>query len=183
MTKNVEYNIGLDIGTTSIGWAVTNQNSQLLKKGNHPLWGFNIFPEAETAVNRRVARGARRRVTRKKQKIKLLQDLCGEMIYEKDPMFFKRLKYSYLVPEDREEDYLKTDSIILTGDLNDRDFYNDYPTIYHLRDKLASSKEKMDPRLVYLAMHHIVKYRVNFLYEAQGTTLNVNELSLTFKTI
>ena len=183
MTKNVEYNIGLDIGTTSIGWAVTNQNSQLLKKGNHPLWGFNIFPEAETAVNRRVARGARRRVTRKKQRIKLLQDLCGEMIYEKDPMFFKRLKYSYLVPEDREEDYLKTDSIILTGDLNDRDFYNDYPTIYHLRDKLASSKEKMDPRLVYLAMHHIVKYRGNFLYEAQGTTLNVNELSLTVKTI
>ena len=37
----------------------------------------------------------------------------------------------------------------------------------HLRKKLCESDEKADPRLIYLALHHIVKYRGNFLYEGQ----------------
>ena len=46
-------------------------------------------------------------------------------------------------------------------------YFKDYPTIYHLRKKLCESDEKADPRLIYLALHHIVKYRGNFLYEGQ----------------
>ncbi|MBE5708034.1 MAG: type II CRISPR RNA-guided endonuclease Cas9, partial [Erysipelotrichaceae bacterium] len=49
----------------------------------------------------------------------------------------------------------------------DKKYFKDYPTIYHLRKKLCESDEKADPRLIYLALHHIVKYRGNFLYEGQ----------------
>lgn len=52
-------------------------------------------------------------------------------------------------------------------DYNDKDYFKVYPTIYHLRKKLCESDEKADPRLIYLALHHIVKYRGNFLYEGQ----------------
>lgn len=52
-------------------------------------------------------------------------------------------------------------------DYNDKKYFKDYPTIYHLRKKLCESDEKADPRLIYLALHHIVKYRGNFLYEGQ----------------
>ncbi|MEG0569866.1 MAG: type II CRISPR RNA-guided endonuclease Cas9, partial [Erysipelotrichales bacterium] len=37
----------------------------------------------------------------------------------------------------------------------------------HLRKYLCETKEKVDPRLIYLALHHIVKHRGNFLYEGQ----------------
>ena len=52
-------------------------------------------------------------------------------------------------------------------DYNDKDYFKVYPTIYHLRKKLCETDEKADPRLIYLALHHIVKYRGNFLYEGQ----------------
>ena len=63
MIKN--YNIGLDIGTTSVGWAVVDDNANVIKKGKHPLWGVRLFNEAETAVSRRISRGTRRRFDRR----------------------------------------------------------------------------------------------------------------------
>ena len=47
----------------------------------------------------------------------------------------------------------------------DIDYYNEFPTIYHLRNYLVNTTKKIDIRLVYLALHHIIKYRGNFLYE------------------
>lgn len=38
-----------------------------------------------------------------------------------------------------------------------------YPTIYHLRQALMTEKRQFDLRLVYLAIHHLVKYRGHFL--------------------
>ncbi|MDD4761103.1 MAG: type II CRISPR RNA-guided endonuclease Cas9, partial [Bacteroidaceae bacterium] len=40
-----------------------------------------------------------------------------------------------------------------------------FPSIYHLRNHLVKTNEKVDIRLVYLAIHHIIKYRGNFLFE------------------
>lgn len=49
----------------------------------------------------------------------------------------------------------------------DKDYYNKFKTIYDLRDYLTNTNEKVDIRLVYLAIHHIIKYRGNFLYEGE----------------
>ena len=175
MNKKIDnYIIGLDIGVGSVGWAVINENYELLKNGNQKhLWGYDIFDKAETAKERRVYRGTRRRLSRKKIRIKLLQDLTQDMIAGVDPLFFKKLKYSYLVDEDKSKKAIYTNGNVLFDDsYTDKQFYKEYPTIYHLRKKLIESKEKVDPRLVYLAMHHIVKYRGNFLQEGQEISRN-----------
>ena len=49
----------------------------------------------------------------------------------------------------------------------DKEFYKEYPTIYHLRNKLFSDSTSHDIRLVYLALHHIIKHRGHFVYEGQ----------------
>ena len=173
--QTVNYSIGLDIGTTSVGWAVTDDNSRLLKKGNQHLWGYDLFEEAKTAAERRVFRGTRRRYKRRRQRVKLLQDILSPMVYEADPMFFKRLDNSYLIAEDREKaDTGNSGNIFFQSVMSDREYYEKYPTIYHLRKALAENGEKADPRLVYLALHHIVKYRGNFLYEGQDLNKAVN---------
>ena len=39
-----DYSIGLDIGTSSVGWAVIDcQNYKVLRKGNQKLWGVRLF--------------------------------------------------------------------------------------------------------------------------------------------
>ena len=34
MKENVNYSIGVDIGTNSVGWAVSDESCQISKKGN-----------------------------------------------------------------------------------------------------------------------------------------------------
>ena len=70
-----KYNIGLDIGTTSVGWAVVdNETNKVIRKGNKKLWGVNLFEQANTAEARRMQRNTRRRYDRRRKRIKLLQN-------------------------------------------------------------------------------------------------------------
>ena len=47
-----EYNLGLDIGTNSVGWAVVDENNQIVKKGGKALWGVRMFDEAQSAMDK-----------------------------------------------------------------------------------------------------------------------------------
>lgn len=182
MEKNKEYNIGLDIGTTSVGWAVTDLENKIIKiKGKRHLWGARLFKEANTAVERRTFRGTRRRLKRRKERINLLQELLKEDVNKKDNSFFEKLNNTKIHLND-EIEYLKENKTYLREnkynlfdelELNDKDFYNKYKTIYHLRDSLINNPEKQDIRFVYLAIHHILKYRGNFLYEG---TFDINKI-------
>ena len=64
-----EYFIGLDIGTDSVGWAVTDTAYRVQKKNGKALWGVRLFDEAQPAADRRAFRTARRRYERRKQRI------------------------------------------------------------------------------------------------------------------
>lgn len=66
--------------------------------------------------------------------------------------------------------------MFIDEDFNDYTYYHKYPTIYHLRKALCESTEKADPRLIYLALHHIVKYRGNFLYEGQKFNMDASNM-------
>ena len=177
--KNVEtYNIGLDIGVGSVGWCVTDDNSNILKKGKNHTWGAHIFDEAKTAEERRMYRGTKRRLTRRRERINILQSLLLEDMEKEYPNFFPLLRESSLTCEDK----TKSESILgikynLFSDKNmtDKTYFNKFPTIYHLRNYLINTNEKVDLRLVYLAIHHIIKYRGNFLYEGDfaGDTTEV----------
>lgn len=170
--ENIKYYIGVDIGTNSVGWAVIDENGNLLKKGKHHLWGSRLFDQAQTAQNRRNYRSSRRRYNKRRQRIGLLRLIMSDMVLEVDPSFFIRLeKTTFLDKEDKKailkDNYKMNYNLFCDEDYNDKKYFKDYPTIYHLRKKLCECDEKADPRLIYLALHHIVKYRGNFLYEGQ----------------
>ena len=169
---SLKYYIGVDIGTNSVGWAVIDENGCLLNKGKHHLWGSRLFDQAQTAQARRGFRSTRRRYNKRRERIFLLQLILNDMVLEVDPSFFIRLgKTTVLDKEDKKEllkdDYKMNYNLFCDENYTDKDYFEEYPTIYHLRKKLCESDEKADPRLIYLALHHIVKYRGNFLYEGQ----------------
>ena len=192
MQKN--YSIGLDIGTASVGYAVIDDNFNIIKKGNKQksLWGVRLFDMATTAVDRRNFRSTRRRYDRRRERIRLLQDEFREEINKVDPTFFQKLKTSNISPDD-----IKNKKIPLTNydkkeifsNLKREVIYqnkrmiscvdNKYPTIYHLRKKLIINKEKEDIRLIYLAIHHIIKYRGNFNYNMDE--FNINKINVQEK--
>ena len=63
--ENIYY-LGLDIGTDSVGYAVTDENYTLKKFKGEPMWGATLFEAASTAAERRGYRTARRRLDRKR---------------------------------------------------------------------------------------------------------------------
>ena len=178
-----EYNIGLDIGTNSVGWAVTNLNDELLKFKGKYLWGVRRFDSAETAAKRRMYRSTRRRMKRRKERINLLQELIQEDVLAKDDKFFLKLSESYKTKEDSsfEREDIAKNSVYNKPKYIKYDLIKDYPTIYHLRQALYTSDEKMDIRLIYLAIHHMLKYRGNFLYE--GQTFNISKTDLILENL
>ena len=96
-----DYFVGLDIGTNSVGWAVTYTDYKLCKFNGHKMWGSRLFDEANTAESRRIARGNRRRNERKKARIKLLEEIFSEEITKLDPGFYQRLEDSKFYLEDK----------------------------------------------------------------------------------
>ena len=74
--KNTEkYYLGLDIGTDSVGYAVTDNQYTLKKFHGEPAWGVTIFDAASQAAERRMYRVNRRRLDRRQQRVTLLQEL------------------------------------------------------------------------------------------------------------
>ena len=167
------YSIGLDIGTNSVGWAVItddykvpskkmkvlgNTDKHFIKKN---LIGALLFDEGTTAEDRRLKRTARRRYTRRKNRLRYLQEIFSEEMSKVDSSFFHRLDDSFLVPEDKRGSKYP----IFATLAEEKEYHKKFPTIYHLRKHLADSKEKTDLRLIYLALAHMIKYRGHFLYE------------------
>lgn len=155
--------LGLDMGTNSLGWAVVdNSTNDLVSYHGHPMWGVRMFSESSSAEDRRKKRGARRRYQRRRQRILLLREIFQKEICDKDPYFFYRMDQAFYASDDRTDE---GKGYLLENQKATKDFYNKYPTIWHLRYDLVTNKEKKDIRLVYLAIHHILKYRGNFLHE------------------
>ena len=96
-----EYYLGLDIGTDSVGWAATDPEYNLLTLNQKSMWGSRLFPEAQTSVDRRTFRIARRRIQRRNQRLALLQDVFSEAVCRNDPDFFLRLQEGMLHTEDK----------------------------------------------------------------------------------
>ena len=164
------YVIGLDIGTGSVGWAATTSERELLRFKGQPTWGSRLFDGADTAAGTRVKRGLRRRYDRRRQRLDWLQEFFDAEMTKVDPEFFIRLRQSRLLKEDREAGHADYRwPLFNDSDFTERDYYDRFPTIYHLRDWLIKANEKADIRLVYLALHNIVKHRGNFLYQDNPT--------------
>lgn len=83
-----DYFMGLDLGTGSLGWAVTDTEYKIIRAHGKALWGVRLFDGANTAEERRGFRTARRRLDRRNWRIELLQELFDAEINKIDPGFF-----------------------------------------------------------------------------------------------
>ncbi len=168
-----EYYIGLDIGTDSIGYAVTDLDYKIQKLNGKAMWGIRLFEAGKTAEERRLHRIARRLNDRKKQRLSLLRDLFTEEINKVDPNFFQRLKDSKFVIDDKNifQPYALFND---KSGMTDKTYYQQYPTIYHLRKALIESNQKDDIRLIYLASHHIIKHRGHFLLSVKDSDTRID---------
>ena len=185
--KASNYSIGLDLGTGSVGWAVTDSKGELYTRHGIRTLGARLFPSAETAAATRLKRGQRRRYDRRRQRIDYMQTLFFEEMSKVDPDFFVRLRQSSLIPADR-SDVFEADRhhVLFNGsDFTEAAYYKEFPTIWHLRKHLMESEEPADIRLIYLAMHNIVKCRGNFLREDESgiTARNANSASSVDKLV
>lgn len=166
-----EYYVGIDLGTNSCGWAVTDKNYKLMRLKGKDAFGARLFSQASSSKQRRTKRTGRRRMARRKFRIQLLNSLLGPTLEKVDPDFLIRLQYSALDKEDKKKYSgrdIKSYPLFPTKQ-KEVEFYKKYPTIWHLR--LARIKGNPDAfsdiRYVYLALHHIIKYRGNFLWEGK----------------
>lgn len=175
--KNEKYYIGFDIGTDSVGYAVTKEDYSLCKFKGEPMWGVTLFDKAELAAARRGFRSARRRLDRRQQRVRLIQELFAEEINKIDPTFYQRIKDSYLYVTD--EDH----KIRLFGSFAEQQAYaRDYPTIHHLIDDLMTSTEKHDVRLLYVACSWLVAHRGHFLNEVDKHSVDkVTDFSTVYQ--
>ena len=183
------YSIGLDIGTNSVGGAVItddykvpskkmkvlgNTDKHFIKKN---LIGALLFDEGTTAEDRRLKRTARRRYTRRKNRLRYLQEIFSEEISKLDSSFFHRLDDSFLVPEDKRGSKYP----IFATLAKEKEYHKQFPTIYHLRKQLAESNEKADLRLIYLALAHMIKYRGHFLIDDPKFKVQNNDIQGLFE--
>lgn len=156
----MKHLLGIDAGTENVGFALTDENYNIVKINKKNAIGVLSYESADTADARRAYRITRRRYQRRKFRIDLLQEIFNDAIMRKDPNFLRRLDENDLKFEDRKIDGKY--SLFNDNHFNDKLYYKRYPTIYHLRQELMV-KAPEDIRLLYLAIHHIIKYRGHFL--------------------
>lgn len=178
-----DYFLGLDLGTGSLGWAVTDDNYEIIRAHGKALWGVRLFESAQTAEERRGFRTARRRLDRRNWRIRLLQEIFSENIAKVDSGFYLRMKESKYVPEDKRnmngECPVLPYALFVDENFTDKDYHIKFPTIYHLRQWLMNTDETPDIRLVYLAFHHMMKHRGHFLLS--GNIESIKEFNTTFQ--
>lgn len=179
MKENYLYYLGLDLGSNSVGWAVTDEEYNIVRRKGKALWGIRLFEQADTAAERRIKRALRRRLERRKQRIDILQELFAEEMAKVDSTFYIRLNESRLHAEDKSENAGEKFLLFNDSDFTDKEYHMQYPTIFHLRKELIHSEEAQDIRLVYLAVHHIIKNRGHFLID--GNINNARSFKTTFE--
>ena len=165
------YNIGLDIGTNSVGWAVVGKDGNIIEKTGKYLWGSRLFAEGQNKKERRGFRSSRRRYQRRKIRLNTLSCLVKEDMDLVDAEFFNKMELTYQIKQDRE---WSVQFFKCREEMHEK--LGGAKTIYHLRKK-CMGEEQVDFRLVYLCLHHILKYRGNFLYEGQTFSLENQNLA------
>ena len=172
--------LGLDLGSNSVGWAVTDDDYNIIRLKGKKAWGSRIFSEAQSKADTRLKRSNRRRKQRRKYRIYLLQQLFAEQMAKIDNTFFLRLDNSSYLLEDKSHKGIGK-NLIYKNIEQEKQFYKAYPTIWHLRKALIDNDSNaiVDLKLVYLAIHHIMKYRGNFLFDGEFSTAKLDPTLLS----
>ena len=139
MKKVSNYIIGLSLGLYDVGYSVCDINGKLIRFKHRNMWGISRKRQTFTAA-----------MTSPTIWIQRLQELFSSEISSLDPDFFERIGQG-LNGKDHAMSFV-SDVVTERKELTRR-----YPTIYHLRNCLTQETGKVDLRLLYLALHHILK--------------------------
>ena len=179
-----KYYLGLDMGTSSVGWAVTDAQYRILRKKGKDMWGVREFEQAESAAERRSHRIARRRRQRQVARIGLLKDYFADEIEKVDKNFYVRLENSKYFMEDKDERLQSHNGIFDDDTFRDEDYYKRYPTIFHLRAALLdmnNTGQTFDVRLVYLALLNMFKHRGHFLLNTESSESGAAQIEVQYE--
>ena len=88
--KREDYYVGLDMGTGSLGGAVTDTQYHLLKVKGKDFWFVREYETAKSQLDRRTHRIAKRRLQRHKARIGLIRSYFAEDVLKRDPLFYIR---------------------------------------------------------------------------------------------
>lgn len=154
-----EIFLGLNIGSDTVGYAVMDSQYNLERFKGSDAWGVSVFEKGSLSGERKSYRSLRRRTNRKKQRVRLLQEIFANEIARVDEGFFERLSKSYLWRDEADSPYILFNDV----DYTDKQYMENYPTIHHLICDLMHSKEPHDVRLVYLACSWLLSNRGHFI--------------------
>lgn len=165
MKSEKKYYIGLDVGTNSVGWAVTDEFYNILRAKGKDLWGVRLFEKADTAANTRIFRSGRRRNDRKGMRLQILREIFEDEIKKVDKDFYDRLDESKFWAEDKKVSGKY--SLFNDKNFSDKQYFEKFPTIFHLRKYLMEEHGKVDIRYYFLAINQMMKRRGHFLIDGQ----------------
>ncbi|MBE5871498.1 MAG: type II CRISPR RNA-guided endonuclease Cas9 [Lachnospiraceae bacterium] len=177
-----KYYVGLDMGTNSVGWAVTDREYRIVRVKGKDFWGIREFEEAKTAVDRRSKRVSRRRRQRAQVRSGLVRSYFEPAVLAEDPLFYIRMDNSKFFEEDKDQ-VIGKNAIFDDEDYKDADYYSEYPTIYHLRKALLEDTVPHDSRYarkVYLAIHNMFKHRGHFLESGLSEKESMNSMTILY---
>lgn len=179
-----KYYLGLDMGTSSVGWAVTDAQYRILRKKGKDMWGIREFEQAESAAERRSHRINRRRRQRQVARIGFLKDYFADEIEKVDKNFYVRMENSKYFMEDKDERLQSHNGIFDDDTFKDEDYYKLYPTIFHLRAALLdmdNTGQAFDVRLVYLALLNMFKRRGHFLLNTESSESGAAQIEVQYE--
>lgn len=161
-------------------------------KGKNAI-GVRLFNEGKAAADRRGYRVARRRLARRRWRLRYLEDFFAAHLAAVDPTFLARLKQSDIAPQDEHKDPTMIGRLLFP---EQKEF--GYPTmlklqaeqpagqrtlptfnIYALRQAMTEETRQFDLREIYLAVHHLIKYRGHFLTPAPVSRFKVGKIDFT----
>ena len=178
-TEKKRYYLGLDIGTDSVGYAATDPEYRLMKFKGEPTWGVTTFEAAQPAQTRRLFRTQRRRLDRRQQRVKLLEELFADEIAQIDPRFFIRRRESALLRKDKEEPF----ALFSDSTYTDREYAKKYPEFPYRLQVKAGLTGYAQVTGAY-DTEPIDKLKMDLMYiEEYSLLLDIQILLLTLKTM
>ena len=117
------YAISLDIGNASVGWAAFTPDYRLMRAKGRELIGVRLFEPAQTAEARRMARTTRRRYSRRRWRLHMLDAIFDAPLAEVDPSFLARRKYSWVHPADENNADYWYGGVLFDSKNQDKRFY------------------------------------------------------------
>ncbi len=184
--RNVDYYVGIDMGTGALGAAVTDPEYNLIKVKGKDFWFVREYETAQSQLNRRTHRISKRRLQRHQVRIGLIRSYFADDVLSHDPLFYIRQDNSKYYSEDKDSRLISKDCIFADPDYSDKEYYEDYSTIFHLRQALLKdtvSNNERYSRLLYLAIISMFEHRGHFLLNTSSDDVNSDMVEIAGKTV